>query len=69
MSNFQNNDSPFSAKGRFGRLSYLGWNMLLGLSVLPIAIIAAFLTPMLTDNTSNIMLYIVAVIGLFFILV
>lgn len=66
MSNFHNNDSPFSANGRFGRLSYLGWNMLLGLSVLPIAIIAAFLTPMLTDNTSNIMLYIVAVIGLFF---
>ena len=29
--NFQNQDSPFSANGRFGRLSYLGWNMLLGL--------------------------------------
>lgn len=27
--NFQNQDSPFSASGRFGRLSFLAWNFLL----------------------------------------
>lgn len=30
MNNLQKNDSPLSPHGRFGRLSYLGWNMLMG---------------------------------------
>ena len=45
MSNFHNNDSPFSANGRFGRLSYLGWSMLTALFIMIIGILAAILIP------------------------
>ena len=55
-SNFQNNDSPFSANGRFGRLSYLGWNMLMFIIVISfffvVGIIASFIAPNLFSSTA-----------------
>lgn len=50
----QNQDSPLSANGRFGRLSYLGWNMLLGLiTVLIVTIIALIAPSILPTNPSE----------------
>src|SRR5512138_915614 len=40
------NSSPFSPKGRFGRLSYLAWGMLLALPVWIIAVIIGISTAM-----------------------
>ncbi|ENW94058.1 DUF805 domain-containing protein [Acinetobacter dispersus] len=56
-SNFQANDSGLSANGRFGRLSYLGWNMLLGLSMFILGIIAAIFVPAFTNSSTNILVY------------
>lgn len=44
MSNI-NNDSALNADGRFGRLSYLGWNGLLLLAVMTLGILSAILLP------------------------
>ena len=44
MSNI-NNDSALNADGRFGRLSYLGWNGLLCISIMLIAILVAIGLP------------------------
>lgn len=56
-SNFQNTDSPFSANGRFGRLSYLGWNMLMFIIVISfffvVGIIASFIAPNLFSSTAD----------------
>lgn len=43
MNNLQKNDSPLSPHGRFGRLSYLGWNMLMGLVAIFFIIITSFI--------------------------
>lgn len=42
-SNFQTNDSPLSANGRFGRLSYLGWTFLSALVFFLVAIVVVVL--------------------------
>ena len=47
--NFQNQDSPFSANGRFGRLSYLGWSMSLILFLLLLGIFANIFLPLLIN--------------------
>ncbi|WP_111893823.1 DUF805 domain-containing protein [Acinetobacter sp. MB5] len=57
-SHFQTNDSGFNASGRFGRLSYLGWNMLLAIFVFFLAIIAALLIPALTKSSTGSSIYI-----------
>ncbi|WP_043972429.1 MULTISPECIES: DUF805 domain-containing protein [Acinetobacter] len=64
--NFQANDSGFSANGRFGRLSYLGWNMLLGLSMLVLGIIAAFFMPAFSNSSTGILVYLLG--GVFIII-
>ena len=51
--NFQNSESSLSASGRFGRLSYLGWNMLLGISFLLLGIIAAIFVPLFTHSNAS----------------
>ncbi|PWF31867.1 DUF805 domain-containing protein, partial [Yersinia pestis] len=38
-------DSGWNASGRFGRRSYIAWNMLLGFCFMIIGIIAAFILP------------------------
>lgn len=63
---FQTNDSGLSANGRFGRLSYLGWNMLLGIVFFFIGIIAAILMPAFVKSSSSVLTYIL--VGLFIIL-
>ncbi|USA46782.1 DUF805 domain-containing protein [Acinetobacter sp. C26M] len=65
-SDFQANDSGLSANGRFGRLSYLGWNMLLGLSMFILGIIAAIFIPAFTNSSANILVYLLG--GLFIII-
>src|SRR5690606_28824352 len=46
-------ESALSPNGRFGRLSYLGWNMLMTLSILSIIImIAAFSPDLFTDSSA-----------------
>lgn len=52
-SHFQTNDSGFSASGRFGRLSYLGWNMLLAVFVFFLAIIAAVMITVLSKSSPD----------------
>lgn len=52
-SSFQANDSGLSANGRFGRLSYLGWNMLLGFSLVLVGIIAAILIPSFYSSSTG----------------
>ncbi len=68
-SSFQANDSGLSANGRFGRLSYLGWNMLLGLSLVLVGIIAAILIPSFYSSSTGTgaLVYIFAGFLLFFI--
>ena len=55
--NFQNQDSPFSASGRFGRLSFLAWNMLAFVIAMVIGIfigvISAFISPELFSGTAD----------------
>lgn len=65
-SNFQVNDSGLSANGRFGRLSYLGWNMLLGISLIFVGVIAAILIPSFSSSSTNSLAYLFA--GLFIVL-
>ncbi|WP_174558221.1 DUF805 domain-containing protein [Acinetobacter bouvetii] len=43
--NSYSNDSALNAAGRFGRLSYLGWNGLLLLAVMTLGILSAILLP------------------------
>ena len=57
-SHLQTNDSGFSASGRFGRLSYLGWNMLLVVFVFILGIIAAFLVPAFSSSSTGSSLYV-----------
>ena len=64
-SQLQTNDSGFSANGRFGRLSYLGWNMLLVVFVFILGIIAAFFVPALSPSTTSSSMYVFG--GLFII--
>ncbi len=66
MSNEQSNNSGFSANGRFGRLSYLGWNMLLVLSIFPIGIIVALFIPALTSSSSTILTLVLGTLLLIF---
>ena len=42
---YQNSESALSSSGRFGRLSYIGWNMLMSLSVVIIIGVAAAFSP------------------------
>lgn len=50
---YQTSESALSPSGRFGRLSYLGWNMLMSFSILIIiGIIAAFSPGLLADPTT-----------------
>lgn len=64
-SHFQTNDSGFSTNGRFGRLSYLGWNMLLMVFVFILGIIAAFLVPTFSSSATGSSIYVFG--GLFII--
>ncbi|WP_336953658.1 DUF805 domain-containing protein [Acinetobacter sp. AS167] len=63
-SNFQTHDSALSAGGRFGRLSYLGWNMLLGLSMCVVGIIAALFIPALSNSPSIALLFILGAVAI-----
>ncbi|WP_445114662.1 DUF805 domain-containing protein [Acinetobacter sp. WZC-1] len=68
------NDSPLSAKGRFGRLSYLGWNLLLGFFIFLLGVLAAFLIPNFanpptTPTIPNTFLIIVYIVILYFSLI
>ena len=50
---YQTSESALSPSGRFGRLSYLGWNMLMSFSILIIiGVIAAFSPGLLADPTT-----------------
>ncbi|WHR56626.1 DUF805 domain-containing protein [Acinetobacter haemolyticus] len=62
-SQLQTNDSGFSASGRFGRLSYLGWNMLLTVFVFILGIIAAIFIPAFDTSSTSSAIYILG--GLF----
>lgn len=59
-------DSVFNAQGRFGRLSYLGWNMLIGIAFFFIGVVSAFLIPTMTDTSTGFLTYIL--VGLFIII-
>lgn len=50
--NIQSSDSGLSANGRFGRLSYLAWNMLLGFFLMFCGVLAAFIVPNMMANMS-----------------
>ena len=50
---FQSNDSGLSANGRFGRLSYFAWNILLGFFVLFCVIVLAVIMPSMMTNLSS----------------
>ncbi|WP_407306762.1 TMEM128 family protein [Acinetobacter sp.] len=51
---YPSSESALSPSGRFGRLSYLGWNMLMSFSILIIiGIIAAFFSPNLFNDPST----------------
>ncbi|OTG84968.1 DUF805 domain-containing protein [Acinetobacter sp. ANC 4648] len=56
-SSIQNQASPLSANGRFGRLSYLGWNMLLGILILIFGIILAIFAPSVSASSSNFIIF------------
>lgn len=47
--NIQSSDSGLSANGRFGRLSYLAWNMLLGFFLMFCGVLAVFSIPNMTS--------------------
>lgn len=49
---YQTSESTLSPSGRFGRLSYLGWNMLMSFSILIIIGIIATFSPDLFTNPS-----------------
>ena len=50
---YPSNESALSPNGRFGRLSYLGWNMLMTFSLLIIiGIIAAFSPGLFMDSSA-----------------
>ena len=49
---YQTSESALSPSGRFGRLSYLGWNMLMSFSILIIIGIIATFSPDLFTNPS-----------------
>ncbi|WP_111860777.1 DUF805 domain-containing protein [Acinetobacter sp. CFCC 10889] len=51
--NIQSSDSGLSANGRFGRLSYLAWNMLLGFFVMLCGVLAAFIVPSMMTSLSS----------------
>lgn len=65
----QTHPSSLSANGRFGRLAYLGWNMLMGLVIIGIAILAVILIasfgPLMTDPSPAVTIAMV-IIGLVF---
>ena len=72
-SNFQTNDSPLSARGRFGRLSYLGWNMLLVFLLILLGILAGIFLPVLMNLspesmtiTTSIYFLIIYIVVIFF---
>ena len=65
----QTHSSSLSANGRFGRLAYLGWNMLIGLAITIIAIFLAILIPNFDQqitNPSPVLIIAMAIIGLVF---
>jgi uncharacterized membrane protein YhaH (DUF805 family) len=64
--NFQNSESSLSASGRFGRLSYLGWNMLIMICFMFLGIIFAVILPAFKNSSANFLVYIL--VGLFVIL-
>ena len=49
----QTHPSNLSANGRFGRLAYLGWNMLMGVVIIGIAILLAILIPNFDQQITN----------------
>lgn len=51
--NIQSSDSGLSANGRFGRLSYLAWNMLLGFFLMFCGVLAAFIVPNMMTSLSS----------------
>lgn len=65
-SNFQTNDSPLSASGRFGRLSYLGWSFLSTLVFFIVAIVVAVL--MAGTNPESISALSIPAMGIFLVL-
>ena len=65
----QTHPSNLSANGRFGRLAYLGWNMLMGVVIIGIAILLAILIPNFDQqitNPSPVLIIAMAIIGLVF---
>lgn len=51
--NIQSSDSGLSANGRFGRLSYLAWNMLLGFFVMFCCVLIAIIMPSMMANMAS----------------
>ncbi|MGE8538252.1 MAG: DUF805 domain-containing protein [Acinetobacter sp.] len=49
---YSESESAFSPRGRFGRLSYLGWNMLMIFAVLILTVMLAALSPGLFTDSS-----------------
>lgn len=65
----QTHPSNLSANGRFGRLAYLGWNMLMGLVIIGIAILLAILIPSFAQqitDPSPMLIIAMVIIGLVF---
>ena len=68
-------DSGWNASGRFGRRSYIAWNMLLGFCFMLIGIIAAFILPGMNPETLEsemslpLMVMFILIYGMRFILV
>lgn len=65
----QTHPSNLSANGRFGRLAYLGWNMLMGVVIIGIAILLAILIPSFAQqitDPSPMLIIAMVIIGLVF---
>ncbi len=65
----QTHPSNLSASGRFGRLAYLGWNMLMGVVIIGIAILLAILIPSFAQqitDPSPMLIIAMVIIGLVF---
>ena len=65
----QTHPSNLSANGRFGRLAYSGWNLLMGLVIIGIAILLAILIPSFAQkitDPSPMLIIAMVIIGLVF---
>lgn len=73
-SNFQSHDSGLNANGRFGRLSYLGWNMLTFLITIIAAVLFSIICAIVAPNflstatiNGNLSISLLFIVGIFYI--